>query len=235
MSEVKYFNFPVCLLSGFLVDPVEVLRKIGRYSVYKYSLISELSFEDAAHFFGITFNHPAAAQKEAELIHSDVPANSPFVGISLTQYSEFYNNHKTEFECATLLAFLALKSIIQDKRYMKLDNRYFLARMDGKSHACDFKALSKSIRKYANEYQTKKLKTALSLSYGLKTYGFHTRGFYISFTLDLEDLIYHAELRRKSIKVNQLKNDTEEARKRALERLRNDTSKASHKQGTNTT
>ena len=139
--------------------------------------------------------------------------------IHLSIYWDYRNNEKTEFDKVCLLAFLGIKSIIQNKAYCKIDNRFLLARMDGKAKSVDFPALSKCIGKYANEYQTKKIKSALRNSWGLCTYGRYTRGFYVSFSMNLDSLVFEAEKRRKSTKEKQHKKLENEAVKKALLKL----------------
>jgi hypothetical protein len=79
--------------------------------------------------------------------------------------------------------------------------------------------LSSSIYKYANEYQTKKIKYQLSEYWNLITYSRYTRGFYVSFSLSLDELVYEAEKRRKSVKEKQKRQLQNEAVKNALIRL----------------
>ena len=91
--------------------------------------------------------------------------------------------------------------------------------MDGKSKSCEFDNLTKEIRKYANEYQTKKIKYELRDGWKLIHYSRYTRGFYVSFKLTLQELVYEAEKRRKSFRQKKQKEVEKEALKRALKRL----------------
>jgi len=71
------------------------------------------------------------------------------------------------------------------------------------------------IQKYANEYQTVKIKNELR-SWGLVTYSRYTRGFYVSFILDLNALVIAAEGKRKSTKEKQYKQHEKEVVKAVL-------------------
>ena len=72
------------------------------------------------------------------------------------------------------------------------------------------------ILKYNNRYQLDKIKLDLQLNWGLKLYGNHTRGFYVSFSMSLESLIKQAELRRKKYKLKGLQRQKEDAKKAVL-------------------
>lgn len=222
-NEVQYFNFPIQLLEGFLIDHSKVLKDILDYSLYAHSLKLEYGNEDArmkasATFFHITLGSLRGTIQNGKLLYNSIDERSPKVGINLTIFWDYYKNEKTEFEKVCLLAFLGIKSILQKKPYCKMENKFWLARMDGKTHSCDFTGLSHFMLIYANEYQTKKIKEALR-DWGLITYSRYTRGFYVSFSMSLQDLIYEAEKRRKSTKEKQYKAMEKEALAAALQKL----------------
>ncbi|MDP2888953.1 MAG: hypothetical protein Q8P34_08305, partial [Bacteroidota bacterium] len=104
----------------------------------------------------------------------------------------------------------------------KTNNLYLWARMSGNSKSIkDISELSEAVKKYANEYQTVKLKTALRDSWGLVTYSRYTRGFYVSFTLDLPALVMEAEKRRKSTKEKQYRQHEKEVVRAVLQSINN--------------
>ena len=223
-KDVRYFNFPIELLSDFLNDSSKVLNNICDYALYSHSLNMEYGDElecmkASAEFFRISKSNIEGSLKNGKQLFERIRANGPKVGINLTIFWDYYSNYKSDFDKVCLLAFLAIKSILNKKPYCKIDNRFLLARMDGKAKSCDFEELSYNILKYANEYQTKKIKYQLSDSWNLKTYSRYTRGFYVSFSLNYDDLVYEAEKRRKSVKEKQNKLLQNEAVKNALTRL----------------
>ncbi len=223
-SETKYFNFPVELLSDFINDSSKVLNNISDYAIYSHSLNLEYGDElecmkASAKFFHVTLSNIRNTLKNGKKQFENIKQTGPKVGINFSIFWDYYKNEKSEFDKVCLLAFLAIKSILQTKPYCKIDNRFLLARMDGKAKSCDFESLSPSILKYANEYQTKKIKTRLSESWNLTTYSRYTRGFYVSFSLNLNDLVYEAEKRRKSVKEKQNRILQNDAVKNALLRL----------------
>jgi len=219
-AKEKYFNFPIQLLHGFMDDYKGVLTNIFDYAVYNHSLkldgTESERWKSALKFFCV---EGSGLQNGKKLVN-DFPRNSPYVGINIRVYFDFYQNHKDDFEKACLLAYLALKSILKDKPYACIGNKYLLARMDGKPCAVkDYNELSPAIFKYANEYQSKKLKQALSESWKLVTYSYRMRGFYVSFTLTLNELTFYAEKTRKKYKDQKAKMERNLARTEALRRL----------------
>lgn len=225
MDNQKYFNFPVQLLSGFVINTQKVLNDITDFSIYERSLKLDFGtpiekIKESSNFYGIRLGNNKKSLDNGRLIYNSIQKKSPYVGLSVSIFWDFYKNDKTDFDKICLLGFLAIKSILQKNTYCKIDNKYWLSRMDGKSKSVsDYSELSNEIRIYANEYQPKKIKMALRDNWGLVTYSRYTRGFYISYRLTLEQLIYEAEKRRKATKENQYKQEEKEALKKVLEKL----------------
>lgn len=204
----RYINFPIQLLEGFLLDSKECLNNIFDYGVYEYYL--KLEFEDdsekfkkAGKYFRITkFGNKEKSFKNGEnLFNCYDQTHSPKAGISTEMIWDFYKNEKSEFEKVCLLGFLGIKSILLNKPYCKMTNNFWFARMDGNPKAINsIDELSDEIKKYSNEYQTRKIKNELIDNWGLVHYSRYTRGFYVSFAFDFEGLVYEAEKRRKSTK-----------------------------------
>lgn len=225
-NDERYFNFPIQLLKGFMIDDNKALNDICNYAIYENSLKlilgeSELeNMKDSAKFFNLTLGSVKQSLENGKSLYNNVPQISPKVGLNLSIFWDFIKNDKSEFDRICLLGFLAIKSILQKNTYCKIDNKFWLSRMDGNSKSVnDYGELSTPIKQFANEYQTKKIKTALRDNWGLVTYSRHTRGFYVSYSLTLEQLIYEAEKRRKSTKEKQYKIQEKEALKRVLEKL----------------
>lgn len=227
MSNVKYFNFPIQLVEEFMIDPKKVLNDISDYVIYKDSLRLEFGtklekMKESASFYNMTLGDNKKGLDNGEMLYNSLPSNPPIVGLNLTIWWDFYQNDKTEFDKICLLAFLGIKSIIGTKTvYKKITNQNLLSRMDGKANKVnDYLELSDEVRKYANEYQCKKIKTALRNNWGLITYARYTRGFYVSFKIELKQLIMEAEQRRVSTKEKQYKEREKQALKEVLEQLK---------------
>ena len=229
-KELRYFNFPIQLLNGFIEHHSKVLSDILDYALYEHSLKLEHGtelqrLEASAKYFNVSLGSANRVLKDGKAIYNRMEKPCVMVGISLEMYWDYKSNEKSEWDNICLLGFLGLKSIIQSKSYCKIDNKFWLARMDGKAKSCEYAQLSDTIKKYANEYQTKKIKIALRNGWWLVTYSRYTRGFYISFKMSLESLILEAESRRLSTKEKQFKLREKDAVDNALRVLGVNTTK----------
>lgn len=225
-KDEKYFNFPIDLLKGFLIDSTKCLDEISKYALFAHADKLEQGLprerlKSAIDFFGLVL-----ADQEFEdffdscvRIYVNAPKKSVKVGINKNIFFDYKDNYKSEFDKVCLLAFLAIKSIIQTKPYCKIDNAFLWSRMDGSSKSIDVSELSDEIKTYANRYQIDKIKKELIFNWYLIYYSRHTRGFYVSFKLTLNDLVFEAEKKRKAVKEKQQKQAQNDALKQALERL----------------
>lgn len=225
MSEERYINFPIQLLDGFLKDSKKVLNDINDYALYDHFLKMEYGNKAdrrkaSEDYFKISLADKNKTYSNGKKLYESIDSNSPKVGIKISIWWDYYKNHKTEFEKVTLLGYLALKSIVQNKAYCKVTLKFWFARMDGKAKSCEFDELSDEMKKYHNNYQPRKIKSELVNNWNLITYSRYTRGFYVSFKLDLPELVYQAEKRRKSTLEKQKKMEEHEAISKALLRLK---------------
>lgn len=224
-EKEKYLNFPIALMKGFLVNGCEnkCLNSIVTYCLKTYMKKYSVSKKKAEDYFNIT-NSLSEGQLNGnyqEIIDKfSAKEQGVMVGLSCFTFFDYLNKPKSDFEKASLLAFLALKSILGNKAYCKVDNNFFFSRMAASPVSIDRESLPEKIKMYANEYQARKLKQELCLNWGLKTYSRYTRGFYISFNMTLEELILQAELKRKEVKVNQLKIQQQQAYQAAMAKLK---------------
>ena len=234
LGNKKYYNFPIVLLEGFMVDNTNVFKNIHAYATYVQALtyyekegfnwvVNEdiekaITLSDS--YFGVKTGDKLKTFETGKELFDSIPLKTPKVGLSIDMFLDYYRNDKDDFQKVCLLGFLAIKSILQKKAYCKITNNYWLSRMDGKAKSIeDFSQLSSSIKKYANEYQTKKIKSELRDYWSLVTYARYTRGFYVSLKLNLEKLVYEAEKRRRSTKEKQAKSAQKIALDKALKRL----------------
>jgi len=220
----KYFNVPVQLFSGFLQNSTICLNNVFEFAIYEHSMkltgTQEERFKAACKWYAVMPGNYKENAENGKKLKENTPEKSPKVGISRTMFFDFYQNEKSDFDKICLLGYLAIKSILQKKPYQKIDNKFWLARMDGKAKAVTmFDELSEIILKYSNEYQTVKIKTELRNNWGLVTYSRYTRGFYVSFELSIDQLVFEAENRRKSTKDKQHRQLETAALLKAMSRL----------------
>lgn len=224
--SLRYFNFPIQLLQGFLDDTPTALRNILQYSLYAHAISLdchdydiETAMNVAAKFYNVTLKDFQTTYDRGMELYDSLPQNSPKCGLNTSIYWDFRKNHKSDFDKVVLLAFLSIKSILGNKAFCKITNDFFVARMDGKIKTCEPFEISHSLKKYTTEYQLNKIKANLKLKWYLVTYGKRMRGFYVAFDMLLEDLIYYAEKNRERNLKKKLKREEDVALKKALERI----------------
>jgi len=205
LPKAEYLNIPIQLLAGFLDDTRLSIRNIYYYSLYAYFVkLSKGSekdkYKETCDWLGFQLLNREENLRLGKALYARYQ-NSPMTGIERNLYSEFNNLEKTDFEKACFLAYHALKSIAGNKTFQKADNKLLWARMDGKVRAVkELSELSERMRFFTQEYQTLKIKRELQDNWGLVYYAQQTRGYYVSFRLDLKSLIAEAVKRkRKSI------------------------------------
>lgn len=223
---MRYCNFPIQLLQGFLRDSEKCLEDVMIYAIYAHSTKLELgdevkTIESAAKYLGIEIEDAVEVFHKGQALHEKLPKKSPHVGLRIPILFDFYHSKKSEFEKLSLLAFLSIKSILGDKAYCKMVNLFWFSRMDGKIKSVQgYHELSSELQKYGKEYWTRKIKIHLTTYWGLKTYALHTRGFYVTFKLDKESLIFEVEKRRLSYLQKKEAMETKETLKKVLEKLK---------------
>ncbi|MDP4121438.1 MAG: glycosyl hydrolase, partial [Bacillota bacterium] len=206
----------------------EVLNNIFDYAIYAHTLNLDFNSETAKgnaalNYFGVKAGNLKNTLANGEQLYDSIPDDSPKTGINKDIFFDYYKNNKTEFELICLLAFLAFKSIIGFKKpYCKTTNKYWFSRMDGKVKSIEeYDELSPDVFKFLTDHYTVKIKNELEDHWGLKTYSHYTRGFYVSFTIPLDDLVFHAEKRRQSTRDEERKAQKKEAIQKAFDKIKN--------------
>lgn len=226
-NDIKYLNFPIQLLQGFMLDESTCLTNICDYAIYAKSLEFKYGegdlnkFQNVSNFYGLNFDSIEDNYLNGSLLY-DSFVNPPMTGLNVKIFKDFRDNKKSVFEKVSFLAFLALRSILGTKSYCQITNKYWLSRMDGKAKTIQCKSeLSQELRKYISEYQTKKMKRELHLNWGLKDYSMHTRGFFVSFKLSMDELVLKVEKRREMYKEKQYRSLQRESLQKARIKLKN--------------
>lgn len=212
----NYFNFPIVLLQGFMSDSRKCLYDVFSYCVFDF--MQNNSEDEMKEFFGISkYNKDRVLQYGKQLY--DSINNEAFTGLSVSLFWQFYNEYKTDMDKITLLAYLAIKSIVGKRPFAKVTNQNLIyRRMAGYTHIQG--ALPEEILAYCTRRKFENIKTDLKEYYNVSFYAYYTRGRYISTQLDFETLCKVAEKQRLTNRMRQQKLAEKEAR----ERIRNDTS-----------
>jgi len=209
-SKAEYINIPIQLLSGFLEDSRSSVRNIYYYALYAtFIKIAKGStkerYREACQWLNFQELDREENLQRGKILY-DRFKQAPMTGIERNLYSEYNKPEKSDFEKACFLAYHAMKSIVGNKNFQKADNKLLWARMDGQVKAIrDITEISEPVRFFTQEYQTLKIKRELQENWGLVYYAQQTRGFYVSFRLDLKSLIVEAMKRkRKSVEKQRL-------------------------------
>lgn len=222
---MEYLTFPVCILRNSIVDIKEALNMAMEYCLFSTSIeiigSEDQKIQASRVKLGIKFGNIKKSFINGKKIYDSIPINSPKTSLRREMIFDFYNNYKTEFELITFLTFASIRSILQKQAYVKLTNNYLIGRMSGNNKINE--PINETIIKYSCRYQLDKIKTELQLNWGLKLYANHTRGFYVSFKMPLQDLIKQAEIKRNKYKVKELQRHKKEALNRALNCIKNET------------
>jgi hypothetical protein len=222
MSEQNYLTFPIILFKNGLNNINKCLDNAMYYCLYDNYLRfqnedSDEPLDDALDKLGINFKDVVKSFKKGEVIYNSIDQKCPKTSISLDMMFDFYGIKKTEFEIVCLLAFSALKSIIQKQGYKNIKNNYLLSRMSGNSTTSE--DIDPLLKHYASRYQLDKIKKELQLNWGLKYYAVRTRGFYVSFSMKLIELAVIAERKNKSYQLKKLQDQIKEASIQAKEKV----------------
>ena len=209
-SKAEYINIPIQLLSGFLEDSRSSIRNIYYYALYATFIkiangSNKERYREACQWLNFQELDREENLQRGKILF-DRFKQAPMTGIERNLYSEYNRPEKSDFEKACFLAYHAMKSIVGNKNFQKADNKLLWARMDGQVKAIrNITELSEPIRFFTQEYQTLKIKRELQENWGLVYYAQQTRGFYVSFRLDLKSLIVEAMKRkRKSVEKQRL-------------------------------
>jgi hypothetical protein len=114
----------------------------------------------------------------------------------------FRDNNKTEKELAQLLAYIAIRSIIGEKAYVKTNKLLIICRMFGYSSikAIEGIQVTELYKKYSNRYHIDNTLKALELDWNICIYSNRTRGLFISINnkFSLQKLVEVAEQKKRS-------------------------------------
>jgi hypothetical protein len=220
-----YINFPITLLTSTNVNNIaDKCNSILNYACYEYSIRPELAslciekrIEAAAKYYCINYGLPSYEDGKDEYMRLNyLNANlihPPKSGINVHMLFDFRDNVKSVFEIESFLGYCAIRSILQKQLCYLVTKKYVVARMAGFAKINDFKKAPINISKYLIRYHFNKLVGELTDKWGLKVFGNHTNGLYVSFALTPVQLGVHAEMNKKKnrsiIKANTKKEEAE--------------------------
>lgn len=220
MNDVRYLLFPIELLQESEIK--KVCDKALDYGIYRKALdfivegeikVMPKHIEQSLKYFGLSGGNLPNMVNKGKVLFDTFNHNNPMVSISKEILMQFYKEDKTDFEVLTFRAYCAIRSILTTKPYAKATNDYLMARMYGFRSVANFEQSESHV---LPRYQLDKIKLELQKDWYLIYYSRQTRGFYLSFSISLEKLIYHAELNRESYKAKTLKQAKNEAYQKVM-------------------
>lgn len=216
----RYFNFPIMLMR-MAPNIRQFCDDVMEYCIYaqSMSLNGPNAMRDAARHFNVILGNFAKSERDGRTLYNSIDLPAPMTGISHDLLFTFYKEHKSEHEIAALMAFLAIKSILGKKSYCRVTNEHLLCRMAGYASNKDMAELPEYLKRYTSRRSMNSLKIELQRNYGLKIYARYTRGFFVSFTMSLEELIREVEMKRKRYYETNLKAQTSSAVTKVINQL----------------
>lgn len=219
-----FFNVPIPLLKQLHTNCREFYEKAFDVGVYLCSKNLEGSsavekYNAAMKFLNVSQGKSSdTALKSARSIIYNIGDNYPTAGLDTHTYFDFYKNEKSDFEIASLAAFLGIKSIIGTKPYCKTNKAFIHARMFGYVTAKEMPSkLSLLEQKYQIRWHMDKILLELQTNWSLKLISDHQRGMYVSFSLSLEQLAEKSLINKQKAKIQQLR----ESKKKAIDTAKN--------------
>lgn len=170
---------------------------------------TEFTINEATEFLNVRLGDVLKTAEVGVSLSEKFKGSKVFVGIRTEIFWDFYKNPKDEFDWECLFAFLSFKSIVGRKKFCASNNTLLFARMSGCESVSEY---DKTEKFELSRRKLDRVKLDLQLNWNLVYYSSFTRGFYFGFDIMLDDLVFHAESRKKSTKVK----DLQEAKKEAL-------------------
>ncbi|MAZ26709.1 MAG: hypothetical protein CL868_06480 [Cytophagaceae bacterium] len=230
-KEHKYFNFPIQLISGFMVRPKETLGDIFSYVFYK--LVNDFMEDQGVECLFTAMERVGEYLKNTggdddnrhfiyqrgELLHNSIPDKSPITGISEKVFWDYFNNHETKnkYDKICLLAFLASKSIIGPSKVEVITYKFLFSRMDGHRTVVPLEAISYEIATFYTPHKRSKIRDLLMLKWGLKTPDKNSYGACWSYKLSQENLNDWAYKRTEKYKLKKMREEKRARRKKLKE------------------
>lgn len=216
----RYLDFPVSLLKGFLKDPFTAVQKIFMYCLYRDISVEECyrNLQTAEKELMIRVRDIDLCAKSIEdtggELHREYGGDGvPYVGADVNRLMDVIHYEPESLNVAAFVAFLALKSILQNQAYKKVGIDYWFSRMDGFKKSVPRDQLSPEVAKWATRWKREKLTQHLEQYYRLiRPYGKH-RGIIFSFSnqrlkdgyMTGERLEWHVQTKKTGYRTNTLK------------------------------
>ena len=216
MEKPIYMTIPIELLQDIHSDSSKTVLKMAHYGIYDRAVkmfpdleeIGSYEIESSCEYFNLKKLFIDEKVRQGKDLYNKF-SNRPNASVSRNILFDFQDGKK-ESELMAFCAYCALRSMVGTKSYLKTNNEYLLSRMFGYATKDEYlneipNDYGQSLRvKYAESYHLDKIKETLQAHWGLVYYSRYTRGFYVSFKVDLVTLINLAEDKKDKYKLKEM-------------------------------
>lgn len=164
--------------------------------------------------------------KAAKEIQRQMPEHEAMPMISKTHLFNFRDTDKMEFDIAQFVSYMAIKSILGKKLFVKTNKMHIVSRMFGYSSVKHLpKKMNPTIKtlfvKYSNRYHIDRVLQHLELNWNVLTYSNNIRGMYVAMEnkISIDALALISESKKQKNKIDALKKAKKEAKEKALQQL----------------
>ena len=197
-KDKQMYAVPSCLFAGFLGGDEarqQVKRRIWSYLIFKLAgKLTDEAISNALDRLQLSAKDPRAAYREGQKIAEQLTTRS-FYMISLPDLYKIVDGEHSEVFVRDWLAYQAIRSIEGKKNFMRITNKLWLARMDGKDRASSLAELSEEVRAISGRKTMYAMRERLYEHYTVVTYASAHMygGYFVSTKLSVKELIERLE------------------------------------------
>jgi hypothetical protein len=223
INEFHYVAYLFCYPE---ITHVEINEMLGLFEAdpdFEEKALQYMRVGKAMEELGLSGGHDRTI-REGNRLKNLIPKKEPMPMVSIQHLFDYRKHDKSEFEIAQLLAYLTIRSILGVKPYVRTNKALILSRTFGYSKKLPADVERTPLqKKYATRYHMDKVLSQLEFNWGVKIYGHHMRGFYVTAgsKMTLDELAIKAEASKKKNLLADLKNRKATARNRAEQQLNN--------------
>lgn len=205
-----YMKVPIVMFQGFLENPKETINDWFLYNLAEYAFTQNGEaglcidgYLDAINHYklhGNKINFELDYVRASELFFS-IERDEPYVQILWGKAYEFYALPKKEIDYLSLLAYMAIKSLLGSRKMLKINDNMLFGRMAGHRYAdAAMFGIPYELDKHRSRRKVDKLKANLMKNWYVSIYGYRLRGYYVSQFIKQDDLKRRVESMRESNK-----------------------------------
>lgn len=222
-SDLTFFNFPITMIPEISKDHNEGLAMVMDYCIARMAKRFEdedgsarrNAIKNASEHYHVTLGNPELTfERGCGLILEHDGKGMPLTGIERQIYWDYYKKDKTPRQVEQLVCFMAIKSILGAKDFIKTNKNMVAARMAGLLSYKYYPAVltEKSLlSKRTERYYMNRLLEDMQYSWNVKIFGNGVRGFYMSLNLSTTQMAEISEARKRKARIEEIKRQKRDA------------------------